>query len=154
MQPVLERIAVSVAGSGPTEQPWIRFGGGPSRDETITGVRLNELESMRLTLHGCHRIEIHILYDVNAIKGGHEVIFRQIRMKWVDVGDMHPGTETELESGEVVDDSELTSAGSSYNIFIEFMPFERTIYHVVGGSATQISGWPPVPGAASPGDRS
>lgn len=153
MRPVLERVAINVAANGPTDQPWIRFGEGPTVDETITGVRLNELESMRLTLHGCHRIEVHILYDVNAIAGGHEVIFRQIRMKWVDVGDMHPGTGTELNSGEIVDDSELTSAGSSYNIFIEFMPFERTVYHVTGGSATQISGWPPTPGVAEPGNR-
>jgi hypothetical protein len=153
MRPLLERVAVSLAASGPTEQPWIRFGSGPSYEENLTGVRLNELESMRLTLHGCHRIEVRILYDVNAIEGGHEVIFRQIRMKWVDVADMHPGTETELDSGETVDDSELTSAGSSYNIYIEFMPRERTVYHVIGGSATQVSGWPPVPGTSTPGRR-
>jgi hypothetical protein len=153
MRPVLEAIAGRVAAAGPTDQPWIRFGAGPTVNETVTGVRLHELESMRLTLHGCHRIEVEVNYDVNAISGGHEVIFRRISMKWVDVADMHPGTVTELEGGEEVDDAELTSAGSPYNIYIEFSPIGRTVYRVSGGSVTQVSGWPPAPGAASPGRR-
>jgi hypothetical protein len=158
MRPILNTIASRVASAGPTDQPWFRWGSGPTVHETVTGVRLNQLESMRLTLHGCHRIEVEVNYDVNSITGGHEVIFRRISMKWVDVGDMHPGTVTELDSGEEVDDAELTSAGSSYNIYIEFDPtqhpvHERTVYHVVGGSVTQVSGWPPTPGAASPGRR-
>ena len=158
MRPVLEAVASRVAGAGPTDQPWFRWGAGPTVNETVTGVRLNELESMRLTLHGCHRIEVEVNYDVNAISGGHEVIFRRVSMTWVDVADMHPGTTTELDSGEEVDDAELTSAGSSYNIYIEFDPSqspvnERTVYHVSGGSVTQISGWPPIPGAAAPGRR-
>ena len=158
MRPVLEAMAARVAGAGPTDQPWFRWGAGPTVTETVTGVRLNELESMRLTLHGCHRIEVEVNYDVNTIAGGHEVIFRRISMTWVDVADMHPGTVTELDSGEEVDDAELTSAGSSYNIYIEFDPSqspvnERTVYHVSGGAVTQISGWPPVPGAAAPGRR-
>jgi hypothetical protein len=119
----------------------------------LTGVKLNELESMRLTLHGAHRIDVEINYDVNAISGGDEVAFRRIKMTWVDRGDMHPGTVTELEGGEEVDDAELTGAGSAYDIFIEFGPLGRTVYQVSGGRATQISGWPPVPGAATPGRR-
>lgn len=154
MRPVLEGIATRVAAAGPTEQPWFRWGAGPTVNESVTGVRLNELESMRLTLHGCHRIDVEVNYDVNAISGGHEVIFRRISMTWVDVADMHPGTETELDSGETVDDAELTSAGSAYNIFIRFdtsvaRDNTYTVYNVMGGSATQVSGWPPAPGAAA-----
>lgn len=158
MRPVLEAMAARVAAAGPTHQPWFRWGAGPTVTETVTGVRLNELESMRLTLHGCHRIQVEVNYDVNAISGGHEVIFRRISMTWVDVADMHPGTVTELDSGEEVDDAELTAAGSSYNIYIEFDPSQspvnqRTVYHVSGGSVTRVSGWPPAPGAAAPGRR-
>lgn len=158
MQPVLDALAAQVSASGATEQPWFRWGGGPSVNHSITGVRLNELESMRLTLHGCHRIDIEVNYDVNDISGGHEVIFRRIAMTWVDVADMHPGTETELDSGETVDDAELTSAGSSYNIFIAFDPtyaglYPRSVYQVIGGSVTQTAGWPPTSGAAAPGRR-
>lgn len=153
VRPVLESIASRVASRGPTDQPFIRFGAGPTVTETVTGVRLNELESMRLTLHGAHRIDLEVNYDVNAIEGGREVIFRRIHMTWVDRGDMHPGTETELESGEMVDDAELTGAGSAYDIYIEFMPFGRTVYHVKGRSVQQVSGWPPTPGAATPGKR-
>lgn len=158
MRPVLEAMAARVAAAGPTHQPWFRWGAGPTVTETVTGVRLNELESMRLTLHGCHRIQVEVNYDVNAISGGHEVIFRRISMTWVDVADMHPGTVTELDSGEEVNDAELTAAGSSYNIYIEFDPSQspvnqRTVYHVSGGSVTRVSGWPPAPGAAAPGRR-
>jgi hypothetical protein len=152
MRPVLEQIALDVAGQGETEQPWIRFGAGPTVTENVTGVRLNELESMRLTLHGAHRIEVEVNYDVTALEGGgFEVVFRRIKMVWVDRGDMHAGVGTELDTGEVVEDEELTGAGAAYDIYIWFQPFERTVYRVSGGSATQQSGWPPTPGASAPG---
>lgn len=153
MRPLLEGIASRAAGGGVTEQPFFRWGAGPTITERLTGVRLNELESMRLTLHGCHYIDVEVNYDVNAITGGYEVIFRRISMTWVDVGDMHPGTGTELNSGEVVEDSELTSAGSSFNIYIEFSPTEPTVYRVVGGAVTQESGWPPKAGSAAPAGK-
>jgi len=153
MRPLLESIALQVGSAGETDQPWFRWGAGPTIKRTLTGVRLNELESMRLTLHGCHRIEVEVNYDVNSKDSYKEVIFRRISMKWVDVGDMHPGTTTVLNNGNEVDDAELTSAGSSFNIYIQFATYDRTAYNVLGGVVLQMSGWPPAPGAASPGQR-
>ena len=56
LNPVLQDIAREMAAKGPSGNEWL--GGYHKFSRDITGVRLNELESMRLTLHGCHRIEI------------------------------------------------------------------------------------------------
>lgn len=94
-----------------------RASSGTFRD-SVTGVMLNELESMRLTLHSCHRIDISESFDV-AEESGHKVVrLSNISFIWVDRADLHPGTVTELETGELVDDREFTAAGWDYDIRI------------------------------------
>jgi hypothetical protein len=129
---------------------------GPGSDEfedSITGVMLNELESMRLTLHGCHRIDISGRYEV--IEDGTDYIVRlsSVTFVWVDRADLHPDVETELESGEVVEDVEFTGAGWDYDIRISFRMPRTSTWRVSGGTATHERGWPPVTGAPAAGFR-
>ncbi len=129
-------------------------GGEGSFSDTITGVRLNELESMRLTLHGCHEITISGDYEVTTDEAGDTVvILSDVEFHWIDAADLHPGTETELEDGSMVDDSEFTSAGWDYDIDIAFHMPGSSKWKVVGGSATHIEGWPPITGAHAGGFR-
>ena len=74
--------------------------------DTLTGVKLHQLASMRMTLHGCHRIDIKgdFLTD-GRMQCPCYVNFKNLRFTWVDKGDLHPGTKTELDDGKVVDDS-------------------------------------------------
>ena len=71
---------------------------------------------------------------------------------WIDRADLHPGTITELDSGEEVDDSEFTDAGWDYDISILFAMGSST-WRVTSGSANHIRGWPPVTGAPAAGFR-
>ncbi len=75
-------------------------------NETLTGVRLNQLASMRMTLHGAQRIEIKDDFTVQG-RGTAccRVTFKNLKYTWVDRGDLHPGTKTELDDGSTVDDS-------------------------------------------------
>jgi hypothetical protein len=75
-------------------------------NETLTGVRLNQLASMRMTLHGSHRIDIKDDFTVQG-RGTAccRVTFKNLKYTWVDRGDLHPGTQTELDDGSTVDDS-------------------------------------------------
>jgi hypothetical protein len=110
---------------------------------STTGVRLNELESMRWTLHGCHRIEIEMDYSVTDDGSGNKTVtFTNMHFRWIDVGDMHPGTVTETDSGEEVDDADLMGAGSSFPINIPFAAPGSSVWSVSGGAATRSSGWP------------
>lgn len=110
----------------------------------LTGVRLNQLESMRLTLHGCHRIEVGGRYWVGDV-GGVQTIRIFPRLVWVDRGDLHPGIGTKLSGGQVVDDREFTAAGFDYDIWIEFDPGESR-WEMRAGTATHTGGWPPITG--------
>jgi hypothetical protein len=122
----------------------------------ITGVRLNELESMRWTLHGAHRIEVSGNFSISDTeldfsresmapttrRTNPRVTFSNVRMVWVDVGDMHPGTVTETDSGEEIDDAEFTAAGNSYPIQIPFYMPGESVWEIAGGTATKLRGWP------------
>jgi hypothetical protein len=154
MLPVLEDIALEAAGGGATEQRLL-WDETRTYHRSITDVKLNELESMRLTLHGCHRIDVAAtVYVTQADNGDVTVEFARIVMTWVDVADLHPGTLTELESGEMVDDSEFTAAGWDYNIALTFAPSENSTFRISGGAVTHESGWPDVDGAPpQPGFR-
>ena len=122
---------------------------------SITGVKLNELESMRLTLHGCHRIDISTTVHVTPAENGDVTVnFARAVMTWIDLADLHPGTVTELESGETVDDSEFTAAGWDYNIALTFAPSDNSSFRVSGGGVVHESGWPEIDGAPpQPGVR-
>lgn len=146
--------------------------------DSITGVRLNELESMRLTLHGCHRIDISGSYEVTeeasrATEEGstrartmapprprpprapttYRVTLSDVRFVWVDRADLHPGTTTELDTGEQVDDRQFTAAGWDYDIRIHFSMPRTSTWLVSRGQATHRRGWPPVTGAPAAGFR-
>lgn len=120
----------------------------------VTDVRLNELESMRWTLHGAHRIEVQgdfRVTDTEPVRGtmapstrptNPRVTLSNVRMVWVDVGDMHPGTVTETDSGETVDDAEFTAAGNSYPIRIPFEMPGESVWELRSGSAVKLRGWP------------
>jgi hypothetical protein len=90
-----------------------------------------------------------MLWDEN---GDTTVQFARIVMTWVDVADLHPGTVTELEDGEV-DDSEFTAAGWDYPIRIMFSAPEDSFWRISGGAAIHERGWPPVSGAPEGGSR-
>ncbi len=121
---------------------------------SITGVRLNELESMRWTLHGCHRIEIEMDYTVTDDGAGNQTVtFSNMHFRWIDVGDMHPGTVTETDSGEEIDDADLMGAGSSFPINIPFAAPGSSAWTVSGGAATQSGGWPSSSTATSTRNR-
>ena len=140
-------IAIDEAARGPTGNQWL--GGHRMVSKDITGVRLNELESMRLTLHGCHRIEIR--GQVNVDPDGSAMIVRIFpQMTWVDRAALHPGTTTELDDHREVDDSSFTAAGWDYDERIMFEPVGSLLapdassrWRVSGGVATHEAGWPP-----------
>jgi hypothetical protein len=150
LEPVLKDIAKDMASKGPSGNEWL--GGYHDFSKDITGVRLNELESMRLTLHGCHRIEIRGRAHV-ADDGSDRVVRLYPKMTWIDVADLHPGTVTELEGGATVDDREFTAAGWDYDIHIEFSTQRASTYRVSGGTVTHERGWPPIAGAPAAGFR-
>jgi len=150
--PVLERVALKAAADGPAPKFLGIFQPNRQYEETIRGVALNELESMRLTLHGCHRIDITVSASVTS-DGPDTLVEMRVTMTWVDVADLHPGTGTELDSGEVVDDREFTAAGWDYDIAITFTAAGYSTWRVAGGKATHEKGWPPVTGAPQPGVR-
>jgi hypothetical protein len=147
MVPVFKEIAQDEAAKGPSGGEWT--GGYRKISTSITGVRLDELESMRLTLHGCHRIDIKGRVHV-ADDGANRVVKIWPQMTWIDVADLHPGTTTELDSGKSVDDKEFSAAGWDYKIWIMFEPFGSVFapdvsskWRVSGGTATHEAGWPP-----------
>ena len=147
MLPVLEDIAREAAGDGATEQRLL-WDETRTYRRSVTDVRLNELESMRLTLHGCHHIDLSATVYVTQAENGYVTVeFARIVMTWVDVADLHPGTRTELGSGEMVDDSEFTAAGWDYNIALTFAPSDNSAFRVSGGAVTHESGWPEIDGA-------
>jgi hypothetical protein len=152
MVPVLEQLAVKAAADGPAEKVLWVFQPDWEYTDVLTGVARNELESMRLTLHGCHRIEVKVSASVRP-EGADTVVDMQVYMTWIDRADLHPGTVTELDTGEEVDDAEFTAAGWDYDISISFSPPARSSWRVSGGVATHQSGWPPVTGAPQPGVR-
>jgi len=120
----------------------------------VTDIRLNELESMRLTLHGAHRVEVEGNYAITnsePVRGtmapssrptAPRVTLNNVRMVWVDVGDMHPGTETILDSGESIDDSEFTATGNSYPIRIPFEMPGNSVWEIRSGRTVKLRGWP------------
>jgi hypothetical protein len=115
-----------------------------------SGVRLNELESMRWTLHGCHEKKLSLKYKIKEKNGVKCVVFYGIKMTWIDVGDLHPGIGTVDDSGNVTDDREFTGAGQSFPIEIDFYPSE---YSVWKNDGTHIAGWPPITGVPKAGIR-
>lgn len=117
---------------------------------SITGVRLNQLESMRWTLHGCHEIKLNFKYKVISRKNEKVVVFSKIRMSWIDIADLHPGVSTEDANGVLTDDVEFTGAGMPYPIEIAFSPYEYSIWRPDG---SQLAGWPGIYGAAKAGIR-
>ena len=159
MVPVFKKIAEEQAALGPSGSEWM--GGYRNISKDITGVRLNELESMRLTLHGCHRIEIrgraHTAQD-----GANWVVSIWPKITWVDRAAMHPGTATVLDTGAQIDDSSFTAAGWDYDERIMFElvgtilhPDASSKWRVSGGTATHLAGWPPEPSVTPPsGSRS
>jgi hypothetical protein len=154
--PVFRQIAKDQAAAGPTGNEWL--GGYRDFSQDITGVRLNELESMRLTLHGCHRIEIRGRAHVE--QDGADTIVRLFpKLTWIDVADLHPGTTTELADGSEVDDREFTAAGWDYDIAIMFEPVgsffgpdASSKWRVTSSGETHEAGWPP-DGSAPQGGR-
>jgi hypothetical protein len=142
-----KELAEEQAALGPSGSEW--SGGYRNISKDITGVKLNELESMRLTLHGCHRIEIRGRANV-AAEGGDFIVKLWPQMTWVDRAAMHPGTTTELDSGKQIDDSSFTAAGWDYDERIMFelvgsvlAPDASSKWKVSGGVATHVAGWPP-----------
>jgi hypothetical protein len=154
--PVFKQIAKDQAALGPTGNSWL--GGYRDISRSITGVRLNELESMRLTLHGCHRIDIR--GRVHVEQAGTDTVVRIYpKITWIDVADLHPGTTTELEGGGEVDDREFSAAGWDYDIAIMFEPAgsffgpdASSKWRVSGSAEVHEAGWPP-DGAAPQGGR-
>lgn len=143
-------LVAGFAAQPDTGNQWM--GGWQSFTDTVTNVRLNELESMRLTLHGCHRIDIRGRYWKGTENGVVTVKLGGVHFTWVDRADLHPGTTTELATGAEVDDREFTGAGWDYDIYIEFsMPSIST--WTVSGSPSHARGWPPVTGAPEAGFR-
>ena len=114
---------------------------------------MNELESMRLTLHGCHRIDIEGDYEVTEDGGDNVVRLTNVQFTWVDRADLHPGTATQLESGETVDDREFTSAGWDYDIRIHFYMPRSSTWRATGSGVRHERGWPPITGAPEAGFR-
>ena len=158
LQPVLKQIAADEAKAGPTGNRWL--GGYRAISKDITGVALEELESMRLTLHGCHRIEIR--GSVHVESSGDDTIVRLYpKMTWIDVAELHPGTTTELDSGAEVDDQEFTGAGWNYPVWIMFEPTGSLFgpdassqwRSAAGASPTHEAGWPPDGGVPQGGRR-
>jgi len=113
----------------------------------------DELESMRLTLHGCHRIDIEGEYEVTTEGSDKIVRLKNVHFVWVDEGDMHPGVGTQLDSGEIVEDEEFTGAGQGFPIRIHFYMPRISTWRVSGGTATHERGWPPSTGAPAAGIR-
>jgi hypothetical protein len=150
LNPVLVGIAQEMAAKGPSGNELL--GGYHTFSKDITGVRLNELESMRLTLHGCHRIEIRGQAHVEQ-EGADTIVKLYPRFTWIDVADLHPGTVTELEDGSEVDDKEFTAAGWDYDIHITFSTQRASTYRVAGSTAAHERGWPPNAGAPEAGFR-
>jgi hypothetical protein len=146
-----QQMVLTFAAGGPTGNEWA--GGWKSFSDSMTNVRLNELESMRLTLHGCHRIDIRGRYYVEDSGSDRIVKLGSVRLTWVDRGDLHPGTATELSSGASIDDSEFTGAGWDYDIFITFEMPSLSTWNVSGGVATHTRGWPPETGVPAAGFR-
>lgn len=154
--PVFKQIAKTQAALGPTGNAWL--GGYRDISQDVTGVRLNELESMRLTLHGCHRIEIRGRVHVEQ-DGGDTIVRIHPKLTWIDVADLHPGTTTELAGGGEVDDREFTAAGWDYDIAIMFEPTgsifgpdSSSKWRVSSSSEVHEAGWPP-DGAVPQGGR-
>lgn len=148
LAPKLEQLATGWL-AGPDTGSAV-LGGYQAFSDQIVDVRLNELESMRLTLHGCHRIEITGRYWVGTEEGMRTVrIFPTL--VWVDRADLHPGTTTELQDGAEVDDREFTAAGFDYDIRIAFEP-GVSVWQDNGG-VVHARGWPPVTGAPAAGFR-
>jgi len=135
------------AAAGPTGSFWM--GGYRGITGRLTGVLLNELESMRLTLHGSHHIEVGGRYWAGEVDGVPTVRILP-RLVWIDAGDLHPGTATELSGGEMVDDREFSAAGFDYDIWIEFEPGESR-WEVTAGTARHAAGWPPLSGVPAVG---
>jgi hypothetical protein len=128
-------------------------GGSGQFSHSITGVKLNELESMRLTLHGCHSIDIEGEYEVTTEGSNKIVRLKNVHFVWVDEGDMHPGVGTQLDSGEIVEDEEFTGVGQGFPIRIHFYMPRTSTWRVSGGTATHERGWPPSTGAPAAGIR-
>jgi hypothetical protein len=151
MLPVMEDIAREAAADGATADNWL-WDEFRVYKRKVTDVRLDQLESMRLTLHGCHHIDVSAtVYVTQDEKGDVVVHFERFLMTWVDRADLHPGTLTELESGETVDDSEFTAAGWDYDISIGFAAPEDSYWRVSGGTVVHERGWPPFDGAPAEG---
>ncbi|HEY5959500.1 MAG TPA: DUF4157 domain-containing protein [Polyangiaceae bacterium] len=143
---LFESLVPQFASGGPTGSEW--SGGWKAFKSVMTGVRLNELESMRLTLHGCHRIDVRGRYWVGE-ENGVKTVKIYADFDWIDRADLHPGTATELAGGQLVDDREFTAAGFDYDISIRF-EIPGSIGHspistwtIEAGQVKHVRGWPP-----------
>ena len=58
------------------------------------------------------------------------VTLTNMRFHWMDIGDMHPGTTTEMDSGQEVDNAEFTGAGASFPINIPFAAQGSSLWSV------------------------
>jgi RHS repeat-associated protein len=152
IRPVFERLTVSLCKNN-------KDGAKGKINETLTGVKLNELMSMRLTLHGCHKITITDdwkLYKPKVSgKCSCRVEFNHVKITWYDKGNLHPGTQTELNPGEWVDDSQFQGYGWSYPIKIHFYTWAKLEMDYKKGPSTLkwLGGWPGKGGISS-GDGS
>jgi len=112
--------------------------------ENVKNVKLTELDSMRLTLHGCTRIEIKDDFRSNGYCPCY-IAFKNLEFTWVDKGDLHPGTKTELKGGKVIDDSafkkieKFIPTAGPFPIKITWYADSTWRYDT---SAEIMSGWP------------
>lgn len=115
------------------------------------GAVLNELQSMRMTLHGAHRIEVSgaTFYGCKSANSGCTVIIENLQFNWIDVGDFHPGISTDLPGGGQVDDSafaqlsQLFPRSGDFDISIKWSDSDIYLRVPQGGSSGNIiHGWP------------
>jgi RHS repeat-associated protein len=123
-----------------------------SVSDSLTGVRLNELASMRMTLHGAERITIQDTYAVeNPGTSCCKVTFEDVKFTWVDTGDLHPGVGTELNDGSTIPDDYFLAirrrlrwipTAGSYPIRISWMGASKWEVDTSAGHSEYQWGWP------------
>jgi RHS repeat-associated protein len=109
-------------------------------------VRLSSLQSMRMTLGG-GTIEIEGLYDIcphgSVISGAKRVTFHHITAKWIDVGDLHSGKNTQLDDYTTIDDQEMLDLGMGKPFPIDIRTtIDYSIFDVRNGHTRFVGGYP------------
>ena len=116
------------------------------RHTAITDVSLDRLESMRLTLHGCHQVLIDFDYAVREDESGTKTVtFSNLMFHWIDVATMHDGAagKTVLKDDTIVEDKDMKAGGNNYPIDIPFAAPGVSRWSVTGGAATpEKTDWP------------